>query len=88
MGKELKDKVRESYVLYPLKQKEKARFWMEKFDSEKGWIQWGALYSFSQIDPQFNNIREDQRFKDWVGNGERQLDSIRNEVREYLASEQ
>lgn len=71
-----------------LKQKEKAHFWMEKFDSEKGWLQWGSLYSFSQIDPQFNNIRDDQRFKDWVGNGERQLDSIRNEVREYLASEQ
>ena len=71
-----------------LDEKEKAYYWMERFDSMNGWLIWGSSYSWFLIDPLFDNLREDQKFKDWLANGNRQLDSIRNAVDMYLLSEE
>jgi len=71
-----------------LGQKEKAFYWMERFEKENGWLRFGGLNSFSQFDPQFDNIRNEKQFKDWVSRGEKELEGVRKEVSEYLASEE
>ncbi len=71
-----------------LGQNEKAYFWMEKFDQDNGWLKFAGLNSFVQFDTQFDNIRSEKQFKNWVSRGEKQLEKIRKEVRDYLSSEE
>jgi TolB-like protein/lipopolysaccharide biosynthesis regulator YciM len=71
-----------------LGQKEKAFYWMERFEKENGWLSHGSLTLFVKNDPQFDAIRHEKQFKDWVSRGEKKLEGIRKEIREYLASEE
>jgi TolB-like protein/lipopolysaccharide biosynthesis regulator YciM len=71
-----------------LGQKEKAFYWMERFEKKNGWLRFGGLNSFVRFDMQFDNIRNEKQFKDWVSRGEKELESVRKEISEYLASEE
>jgi TolB-like protein/AraC-like DNA-binding protein len=68
-----------------LNQKEQAFYWMGKFDEKKAWFQVPGMNSFVQFDNQFDNIRDEQQFKDWVRRGEILVERVRNDVSEYVA---
>lgn len=68
-----------------LNEKEKAFYWMGKFDEKIGWFETPGLTSFVQFDYQFDNIRDEQQFKDWIHRGEMRVERARNDVSEYLA---
>ena len=46
--------------------KEKAYYWLDILEQEKGWLRFGSLSTWIQNDLQFDNIRNDQRFKDMI----------------------
>lgn len=64
---------------------EKVYYWLEKFEEENGWLKYGALESFIQFDFQFDNIRNEERFKNILKRGVKQKEIVRKEIREYLA---
>jgi hypothetical protein len=61
---------------------------MERFEKENGWLSFGSLSLYVKNDPQFDAIRHEKQFKDWVSRGEKELEEVRKEIREYLASEE
>lgn len=66
--------------------KEMAYYWLEKFEQQDGWRNHGDLVSFIKMDIQFDNIREDQQFKNIVERGSIQMKKINDEIKQYLTS--
>ena len=66
--------------------REKAYYWLEKFEEENGWLKYGSLESFIQFDFQFDSIRKEERFKDILERGVKQKEVVRKEIRDYMAS--
>ncbi len=69
-------------------EKEKAFIWMKRFEKEHGWLRYSGLNLLVRFDPQFDNLRDEQQFNDWVHRGEIQLETEKRKVRDYLASEE
>lgn len=64
--------------------KENAYYWLEKFIREEGWLKQGDLETFILYDISFDNLRNDQRFKNIVEEGKLEKARIRNEVKAYM----
>ena len=70
-----------------LGEKEKAYYWMKEFENENGWVRFSTLNSFVKSDKQFDNMRDDQQFKDWVERGDKVLEQSRKETIKFLELE-
>jgi TolB-like protein/Tfp pilus assembly protein PilF len=70
-----------------LGEKEKANYWMKEFENNNGWLRFSALISFVKIDLQFDSVRDDQQFKDWVNRGDKVLEQYRKEAIKFLELE-
>ncbi len=68
-----------------LNRKEEAFYWMGMFADKNAWFETIGAISFVKFDNQFENIREEQKFKDWVRHGEAQFAKVRNDVSKQLA---
>lgn len=66
--------------------KQKAYYWLNKFEEEDGWRNHGDLVSYIKIDIQFDNLKEDREFKDIVARGSTQMNKINEEIKQYLIS--
>ncbi|MDT0553690.1 hypothetical protein [Urechidicola vernalis] len=69
-----------------LGEKEKSYSYLERFEKENGWMAFGDLEHFIKVDPQFNNLRGENRFEVILSKGVEQKEKVRQEVRDYLNS--
>ena len=70
-----------------LGEKEKANYWMKEFENRNGWLRFSALNAYVKIDLQFDSVRDDQQFKDWVERGDKVLEQSRKETIKFLELE-
>lgn len=59
---------------------------MKIYENTNGWIIWGGMTSYVKYDVQFNALRNDAHFLEWIKNGERQVADLQNRIRPYLTS--
>jgi len=69
-----------------LGQYEKAYENMDKFEQLNGWTMWGGMVAMVKYDVQFDVLRDDPRFQEWVRSGEIQLEAVQKQIRPYLPS--
>jgi len=67
-----------------LGQYDKAYESMDKFEQLKGWIMWAGMVDMVNHDIQFDTLRQDPRFHEWVKGGEKQLAELQKQIRPYL----
>ncbi len=65
---------------------DKAFEMMDTFDELNGWTMWGGMVECAKIDYQFDNLREDPRFQEWVKSGEEKLKVVQDKIRPHLAN--
>ena len=63
---------------------DKAFEMMEKFNNLNGWTMWGGMVEMAKFDSQFDALRNNPRFKEWVRSGEEQLEVVQNQIKPYL----
>lgn len=66
-------------------QTDKAFEMMDEFTRLKGWTMWGGMVDMAKIEKQFDTLRDDVRFKQWIRAGEEQLKVVQNQIRPYLS---
>ncbi|MDH3246220.1 MAG: hypothetical protein OEM26_16475 [Saprospiraceae bacterium] len=59
---------------------------LSQLEAEDGFMRWGSLEQFIQVDFQFDGIRGDARFQELLARIIRRKESIREAVEEYLKS--
>ena len=69
-----------------LGQKDSAYYWLQELDKNNGWLSF-CWSDFIKHDVQFDNIKQDQRFKEIISNADLQQEKQRKMVREFIASE-
>ena len=67
-----------------LGEKEKAYEYLEKFEQSLSWP-WGSVY-YIQVDPLFDNIRDDEEFKFILNRALEEKARIREEIAQLEAS--
>ena len=67
-----------------LGQNDKAFEMMDKFDELNGWTMWGGMVELAKNEYQFDSLRNDPRFREWISSGEAQLNLVQKQIRPYL----
>ena len=57
---------------------------MDNFEELNGWTMWGGMVEMAKFDYQFDVLRNNPRFQEWIRRGEKQLELIQNQIRPYL----
>ena len=57
---------------------------MDNFEELNGWTMWGGMVEMEKFDYQFDVLRNNPRFQEWIRRGEKQLELIQNQIRPYL----
>ena len=66
--------------------KEKSYYWLDEFDAQNGWIKLGLLF-YVKRDGLFDNLRNDQRFKDLMESIEKEEKMYRDQMEHSLKRE-
>ena len=63
-----------------LKQYDLAYENMDNFEKLNGWTMWGGMVAMAKFDRQFDVLRNDPRFQDWLRRGEKQLEDVQKQI--------